>query len=223
MVVYLIPGLGVDHRVFSKLRLDGHELRFIKWIVPVMGESLTHYAMRLAKQIDTSQPFALIGFSFGGMLATEIAKKLYPEKVIIISSAKGDDELPWRIKLMRIVQAHRLAPEWLYRRFAWMLKRFYGIKGKEQDELFHSMIHSMPKGYRKAASNCIINWKNREHPHLLHIHGDHDIVIPYHNIKNAVCIRGGSHFMLLDRAGEISAIINEHLSKPASEDDTQAA
>jgi pimeloyl-ACP methyl ester carboxylesterase len=218
MVVYLIPGLGVDHRVFCKLDLPGHELRYIQWLVPSLSESLPQYAMRLAQQIDASQPFALIGFSFGGMCATEIAKVMKPEKLILISSAKGDEELPWRIKLMRFLCVHRVAPESLYRRFAWILKGFYGIKGEEQEQLFHSMIHSMPKGYRHGASNCIINWKNDQHIPTLHIHGDSDVVIPYRNVKDAVCIKGGTHFMLFDRAAELSRIINEYLSKPSEKD-----
>lgn len=220
MIVYLIPGLGVDHRVFSELKLEGHELRYIQWLVPMPSETLPEYAMRLAKQIDNSQPFALIGFSFGGMCATEIAKVIRPKKLVLISSAKGDDELPWRIKLMRFTRLHRIAPEWLYRKCAWLFKGFYGIKEKEHKQLFHAMIHSMPKGYRRGASNCIINWRNREHVPALHIHGDCDVVIPYDNIKNAVCIKGGTHFMILDRADELSRIISEYLSKPSETDKT---
>ena len=216
MIVYLIPGLGVDHRVFCKLDLEGHDARYIHWKVPKPHEKLEDFAMRLAEQIDTSRPFALIGFSFGGMCATEIAKVLKPEKLILISSAKNESELPWNIKLMRYIPAHRYAPESWYRRMAWMLKWFYGIRGKEQAMLFHQMIHSMPKGYRRWASNCIINWRNGEKVNTLHIHGDREVVIPYRNIKNAVLIKGGTHFMLLNRAKEISRIINEYLSQDPS-------
>jgi pimeloyl-ACP methyl ester carboxylesterase len=223
MNIYLIPGLGVDHRVFCKLQLEGHELHYIEWLVPHPHEALGDYAMRLAQQIDASQPFALIGFSFGGMCATEIAKRIRPEKLILISSAKGDDELPARIKLMRYIPVHRIAPESLYRKCAWMLKHFYGIRGKENEELFWQMIHSMPKGYRRWASNCIINWRNRTHMPALHLHGDCDVVIPYRNIKDAVCIKGGLHFMLLDRAEEISRLIAEYLSKPDSTSGNKAA
>ena len=222
MIVYLIPGLGVDHRVFTRLSLDGHDVRYIRWEVPHRNESLKDFALRLAKQIDASRPFALIGFSFGGMCAAEIAKVLKPEKLILISSAKGEDELPWNIKLMRFIPAHRYAPESWYRRMAWMLKWFYGIRGKEQATLFHQMIHSMPKGYRRWASNCIINWKNRDHVSALHIHGDRDVVIPSRNIKNALVIKGGTHFMLLNRAEEISKIINAYLSEKTSSQGAKA-
>lgn len=223
MIIYLIPGLGVDHRVFSKLELEGHEVRYIRWEVPHPHEELKDFAMRLAKQIDTSQPFALIGFSFGGMCATEIAKQLNPQKLILISSAKGENELPWNIKLMRFIPAHRYAPESWYRRLAWRLKWFYGIRGKEQAELFYKMIHSMPKGYRRWASNCIINWRSRGPVNALHIHGDRDVVIPYRNIRNALLIKGGTHFMLLNRAREISNIIKQYLEQGNPSPGTKAA
>lgn len=212
----MIPGLGVDHRVFSRLDLEGHEVRYIRWEAPYPHEKLKDFALRLARQIDTSQPFALLGFSFGGMCATEIAKELKPQRLILISSAKGEDELPWSIKLMRFIPAHRYAPESWYRRLAWMFKRFYGIRGKEHAELFWEMIHSMPVGYRRWASNCIINWKNREHVNALHLHGNRDVVIPFRNIKNVLLIKGGTHFMLLDRAAEISLIIRQYLSQDNS-------
>lgn len=222
MIVYLIPGLGVDHRVFCKLDLGQHELRFIKWLVPHPHELLHDYAMRLAQQIDTSKPFSLIGFSFGGMCATEIAKELKPEKVILLSSAKGDDELPWRIRLMRYLPFHRITPESFYRMGAWTLKGFYGIKQREHALLFRDMINSMPKDYRRWASNCIIHWNNRQHRDTLHIHGDNDIVIPHSNIKDSVCIKGGTHFMLLDRAEEVSRLINEYLAKGSTDQEKAA-
>lgn len=216
MIVYLIPGLGVDQRVFSKLDLKQHDLRFIEWKVPHPHELLHDYAMRLAQQIDASEPFALIGFSFGGMCATEIAKELKPEKLILISSAKGDNELPRRIRLMRYLPFHRITPESFYRKCAWALKGFYGIRQPEHALLFRDMINSMPKGYRRWAANCIIHWNNREHRDTLHIHGDDDIVIPYSNINGAVRIEGGTHFMLLDRAEEMSRIINDYLQEDKS-------
>jgi surfactin synthase thioesterase subunit len=77
--IYLISGLGADRRVFKKLVFPtDFELIYLDWITPEPAESLEAYAARLALNIDTSAPFYLIGLSFGGMLATEIAKKLNP-------------------------------------------------------------------------------------------------------------------------------------------------
>ncbi|WP_353717332.1 hypothetical protein [Dyadobacter sp. 676] len=67
MNVYFISGLGADERVFTKLKLDPRlNVKYIKWVRPLKKETLQHYAARLSKQIDTSQPFQLVGLSFGG-------------------------------------------------------------------------------------------------------------------------------------------------------------
>lgn len=44
----------------------------IEWIEPLPNETIEQYAKRLAQCIDTSQPYVIIGVSFGGLIATEI-------------------------------------------------------------------------------------------------------------------------------------------------------
>ena len=94
MKIYAFSGLGTDERIFRQLALD-HELIPVKWINPLPKEKLSSYAQRLGEQIDQSEPFALLGVSFGGMLVSELVKTLNPEKVILISSASTRFELPY--------------------------------------------------------------------------------------------------------------------------------
>lgn len=87
MNTYFISGLGANKRIFSKLKLNENiNMIHIDWISPNKNESLASYAERLSKVIDLSQPFALVGVSFGGMIAVEMAKLLNPATTIIISS-----------------------------------------------------------------------------------------------------------------------------------------
>jgi pimeloyl-ACP methyl ester carboxylesterase len=211
MILYCISGLGVDHRVFSKLTLSQHELRFIHWKSLLRNEDLPSYAKRLGEEIDTTKPFGLIGFSFGGMCVTEISKILRPEKTIIIASAKSYLELPWRIKIFNTLPFHKYAPENYYMILAWHLRSLYGIKDKDDSEIYYSMIHSMPDNFRKRAADAIIKWRNTEYPEMLHIHGDSDVVIPFKKNMNAVKIKGGTHFMTLTHPTEISELINNYL------------
>src|SRR5436190_22473098 len=96
--IYFISGLGADKRVFSFLDLSFCEPIFIDWITPLKKESLESYALRLRQSIPEPEPI-IIGISFGGMLATEMAKADNRIKSIIIASNKTSDELP---KLFRI-------------------------------------------------------------------------------------------------------------------------
>jgi surfactin synthase thioesterase subunit len=95
MKTYFISGIGADYRLFTHIRLpEGFETCYIHWIPPGKDESLPTYARRLAEQIDTSEPFVLIGFSLGGIMAVEIAKVYPPICTIIISSVPVSANLP---------------------------------------------------------------------------------------------------------------------------------
>ena len=101
MDVYLIPGLGADHRLFGKLELPGHAVHPLDWPEMPSGSSLADFAKALAPDVDASKPHALIGVSMGGMVAQELAALTKPEKVVVISSWKGPKEMPAAIKVLR--------------------------------------------------------------------------------------------------------------------------
>lgn len=87
MKIYAISGLGADERAFQFLEFP-YEVVHVKWITPEGDESMSSYAKRLCAQVDTSEPFALVGLSFGGMLATEMCKFIKPVHTILLSSAE---------------------------------------------------------------------------------------------------------------------------------------
>ncbi|MCB0541677.1 MAG: alpha/beta hydrolase, partial [Bacteroidetes bacterium] len=91
MKIFGISGLGADERVFKKLTLN-YNINTVKWLKPHKKEELKNYIKRLSVEIDDSQPFVLIGVSFGGIVAIELSKILKPEAVIIISSICNDKE-----------------------------------------------------------------------------------------------------------------------------------
>jgi hypothetical protein len=66
-----IGGLGADEMDFKYL-IQTHECFPVTWIKNEPGEELSSYVLRLQNQIDTSKPFALLGVSFGGLVAQEL-------------------------------------------------------------------------------------------------------------------------------------------------------
>src|SRR5882762_5671553 len=94
MKVYFLSGLGADKTVFQFLHLKYCEPIFISWIKPLQNETLPCYALRLKDHYKISNDATICGLSFGGMIATEIAKGFSTSKVILISSAKTKHELP---------------------------------------------------------------------------------------------------------------------------------
>ena len=95
MKIYLIPGLGFDHRIFSKLNLEEQNIQYFNWIEPLEHESIRKYAERLAEDIvDDGERTLLIGHSLGGILSQEIACFKQVGQIVLISSIKSRKELP---------------------------------------------------------------------------------------------------------------------------------
>ena len=212
--VYCISGMGVNERMFKNLQLNNCQLIPIKWITPFDNETLTEYALRLAENIDTTQPFALMGVSFGGMCCIEIAKKLNPIKTFLISSCKMRVEVPQKIKMWKRFPLYKKLSDNFYKKAALTTRKFFGVTDKEQGKRFEQMLNTAPENYFKGAVHCILTWENKEIPkNIIHIHGTTDLVLPYSKILNPnYTIKKGTHFMVVDRATEISEIINKELN-----------
>jgi pimeloyl-ACP methyl ester carboxylesterase len=213
-IVYFIPGQGADERLFSELKLDACEMHILKFLVPEKNELLPAYAKRMSEQIDTTKPFSLAGVSMGGMVAIEISKFMNPEKVVIISSAKGRDELPMRYKLMSYVPLYKLFPGTLLKRMANIARPIVEPESKEKTPVFKAMIDAKDPLFMERSIHMIVNWENDEQPaNLVHIHGTKDKTLPSRNIRNAIKVDGGGHMVTLIRAEEISCILNETFAK----------
>lgn len=211
--VYCIPGMGVDGRLFKNLKLNNCLIHHIKWETPHRNESLASYAMRLANQIDTSQPFALIGVSFGGMCCMEIAKKLKPVKAFIVSSSKTRSEVPQKIIMWKRIPMYKYISDSMYKKAAFLLKKQFGVTNEDQAKKFREMLDTAPENYFKGAVHCIMQWNNKECPEsIVHIHGTADQVLPHKLIANCdYTIKNGTHFMMISKADEINKIINKEL------------
>lgn len=212
--VYCIPGMGVDARLFKNLRLKNCNIHHVKWITPEKNESLQSYALRLSEQIDTSQPFALVGVSMGGMCSIEIARQLKPVKAFIVSSCKKSSELSWKILFWKRLGFYKLISDRIYIAGAMLVGKQFGVGNEEQKRKFQEMLRSAPPNYFSRAVHCLMTWKSEEVPaNVVQIHGNADQVLPIRNIEDChYTIEGGSHFMIVDKANEINEIIEKELS-----------
>jgi pimeloyl-ACP methyl ester carboxylesterase len=107
--IYIFSGLGADESVFQRLDFSGFDTTFIKWLIPYENETIENYSRRLLDQISSNQPI-LIGLSFGGLIAVEIAKQIETEKVILIATAKTKNEIPFYFRFAGLIRLHRLLP-----------------------------------------------------------------------------------------------------------------
>lgn len=209
MKVYFISGLGADRRAFQRLTLPpAFEAIYLDWITPQPKESLTSYAQRMGTSINTHEPFAIIGLSFGGMIATELARQLQPVHTILISSISSAAQLPPFLKMASTVRLHRWLPRRLLSHPSALSFWLFGAKSPTEKKLLSHIIFDTDPDFIRWAFDAIAHWKREPPPpHLFHIHGSRDKILPLRFTRPDVVVRGGSHFMVWTKAGEISKLI----------------
>ena len=215
MDVYFISGLGADKQAFEKIKLpDRFTVHYLDWIGHQKDETLNEYARRLAASIDTTKPFAIVGLSMGGMIASAMTQFLQPQKTILISSVGCAEEFPPLFKAARLTQAHRLIPEALFRQPNAIAYFLFGAKSKNEKRLMHHIISNADAAFVKWAIGAILGWSNRIRPKTLyHIHGDKDKILPIGYTKPDAVVKNGSHFMVWTKAGEVSRLLAEALNE----------
>lgn len=209
--IYFVSGLGADQRVFQFLKFEGYQPRHIYWLKPKPSESMAEYAQRLTQQIDSERP-VLVGLSFGGMMAVEIAKLIETERVIIISSAKSKAEIPPYVKLLKVFPLHKLVPIKVVNRFGlWFMKWFFGTQSQQQGTLLSNILLDTDDDFLKWAVDQVLDWRNTDAPdNLYHIHGTADRVLPIRFAQDVdQVIEEGGHFMVVNYAVLITALLED--------------
>ncbi len=97
--MFFIPGLGADKRLFHLQRKAFPQSMALDWIAPLENESLARYARRWAKRLRLQPGCILVGVSFGGMIAQEMARQVKPKAVILVGSCRSPTSIPFLLRL----------------------------------------------------------------------------------------------------------------------------
>jgi len=216
MILYCISGLGADHRAFQYLKLQNTDLVHIPWLDdPAPGEAMADYAQRMIAGFDFSTDFYLLGLSFGGMIAQEIAKLHPPKKLFLLSTIESREELPIYFRVAGKLKLHQLVPNYVLQHPHPLSGLFwaFGAEGPEAKRLLEDFVKKTPAQYTKWAMQTVLNWHNDVHGAGIRIHGTNDRILPVAADKVNYPIEGGGHMMVLDRAAEIGAFINKELAE----------
>ena len=205
----MVSGLGADKRAFDYLDLEGFRLIHIDWIKPLEDERLESYSKRLSQQINISPP-TMIGVSFGGIIAIEIAKHIEINKLILISSVKSRADIPFRYRLAGNLWLNKLIPAQLYRKANFLVYWLFGIRKREEKDLLKKMMEEADNDFVDWATNEIVTWENEiQIPNVVTIHGTADRIFPFRKADYKIDKAG--HFMIVSNAGEVSRILREIL------------
>lgn len=210
----LIPGLGFDQQIFKNIKIKNAEINYINWEEPRHREHLEDYAYRISAWIENldSEPI-LIGHSFGGILAQEIAKIRPVKKIFLISSIRSRAEMPGLFRAVDWFGLHKF----FTKKSAFSTFRFWADKHAydtdEKKALFMDMVKKQSDNILQWSLKNLSTWqgmKNSNTP-ILQIHGSRDLTFPYKLIlKPDYTIQDGTHLMVFDRADEIMKIISSH-------------
>ncbi len=215
--LYLLPGLGLNRQIFSRLDLNGYDIEYLDWIVPEKKESIQSYALRIAAPIKASSaPAILIGHSFGGIVAQEIADLMPIQKVILLCSIKSPAENPLRFKVLAPLGLDRyFTKELTLRTFPYWAKSF-GYPDQASQQLFEKAVADQDNRYLQWALRQISRWKGSSNTLLsiTHFHGDQDKTFPIRLIKDPVqIVKGGGHLMLFNQPERLSRLIKQAIQE----------
>ena len=220
---YLIPGLGADERVFRKLRPLLHgPAQVLEWLKPIGDEPLPDYVQRMAAAIPADQACFIIGVSFGGTVALEICRIRPLACAVLVSSISDASRLPPLLRLIRATRVYKLVPPPLLKLFPWAGRWYFGIDDNLEYQVFKAILRDMDAAYTSWAFERLLHWDSTGVGSCVQILGSRDRVFPPTPAPADYLIPGGTHFMVLTHAQEISQILNDLLHKRQNKQEAPA-
>ena len=209
MNLYCLPGLGFDHRIFTNLNWGTLTPSYIDWIEPKQNESFSNYAARMAEAIPAdAQDVIIVGHSLGGMLAQEIAKQQPIKMIVLISSVRSRNEIPWFFKILKRRFTHKFFTKSFVRNTFRYWARFHDYESPQEQRLFLDMIEQQSDNYLQWAFYNLANWQTPVLPtrtHVFQIHGAKDRTFPCKLLKRPdLVIPQAGHFMVYKKTEIIS-------------------
>lgn len=185
------------------------EVVFLDWIMPEKNEDFHHYVKRMADRIDDSEPFSLLGYSFGGIIVQEIDKIKAAEKVVIMGSIKSHKEKSRFIKLGEVTKIPRFLPQQLFNiNSATVYSLARGIVDPKNPKLLEYFT-VRDTYYLKWSIEKVSAWKFEENPKVIQILGSKDIVFPLKYSKPDYVVQNGTHLFPATKPKEVSKILSE--------------
>ena len=182
-----LPGLGADHRLFKPQLAAFKNSACPKWIPHQREASLASYAARFAATLPASDPPVLVGFSFGGMVALELARILPVERrplgVVLISGVRSARAVSPAFKAQQAIGSlipHAIA----HTLIAGPLTTVFAKRDRldaQQATLLREMASDIDTRFLFWAARACASWTHdgRVPVPVAHIHWQHDSVIPY--------------------------------------------
>jgi pimeloyl-ACP methyl ester carboxylesterase len=208
--IYLLPGLGADHRLYQPLIDLGLPVIPVDFILPEGHESLQEYARRMAAHITTlhgaplpGSPHIIGGVSLGGIIATEVARITQPEHLVLISTVIRSREVPPYFKMFRYMPLHRVISADFLRKYA-PRERYHGMNPSYRKILDDMRAEADPV-FLRWAMNAVVTWRQPAPPaHYLRLHGTYDLMFPGIMLGARERLPKAGHTMVMTHAPQVA-------------------
>lgn len=207
--IYVLSGLGVDHRVFAGIDFGTLEVVPISWLQPFPHEPLADYARRLSAQITEAFPI-ILGLSFGGIMAQEIARIIPCRKIILLASAQTKYELPGLYRFFGKLNLHKLVPGFFFK-YSWALTEyFFGVSTTQEKKLLALILKETDPVFRSWAIHALLHWdRTQAIDNSIVVHGSKDKIIPISKVQADFTVRDAGHFMTVTHAGLLCELLKK--------------
>ena len=213
--LFLFSGIGGDHRLTRPVAVPGVEVVTPDHLEPLPGEDLPAYARRVADAHAIGAQDVVGGVSFGGMIATEIARQRRVAGLVLLGSCARPRRLPSFYRLLERVGP--LLPDFFLglRTWAQFVRRRFAPMTPEGVAILQAMAADCPPSRIRAFGRMLMAWDGVEEfdcP-LLSIHGDRDTIIPPPCAEPGLMLKDAGHSFTLTHAPQVGTAIGDFLSR----------
>ena len=211
--IFFIPGLGANEMVFDNIGDLPLDKVNVKWLDNEGDEHINSYAQKLINIYKISKNDTVAGLSFGGILAQEIARILELEKVILISSFRDNTDLRSVYRFGLKTGLYRLAPNFRIPVIDEIIA--YNLNSENQDSkpILKKMLEQTNYELLKWSLQKIAELPKRPDDNFTihNIIGNNDKILKTWHNDHTTIIEGGSHFMVYEKAEEVTHVISNIL------------
>lgn len=199
-MIYLLPGMGADRRMYPPPWSSLPDCTFIDWPEYFAEQTLSEVAAKIISCYPIDRDSWLVGSSLGGMVACEITKQVQVRGLFLIGSARSAGEINALLRLLSPLID--LAP----------LAFVQQLAGNAPTDLMQMFKDSDP-AFIRAMCHAIIRWDGLPHTAtpLHRIHGRNDLVIPLPEKIDRVL--DGGHLIAMTHAADCVDYVQRIVSR----------
>lgn len=208
---FFISGLGANHLIFKNL-IDFDETHImVSWENNLPNESLEDYSRRIIELYEIKTEDIIIGYSFGGVIAQQIASLLAMEKVILISSFRTKHDLRTFFDKALQLKLHKLLLDSSITLISELVANYLKCGSAETKSMMKNMILTSDINLLRWSVDKIYHLEKPigTQTKVYNLIGDRDELVKKWTNDNTYIIPSGHHLMVYDYSEKLSEALNQ--------------